>query len=62
MTLALHPAAIELLTQQEAREIRHIVREALGTRVRDTRVSHATVSIRKRGTRVCVSATMALDS
>lgn len=54
MTLALHPAAIELLTQQEAREILHIVREALGTRVRDARVTHATVSIRKRGTRIRV--------
>lgn len=54
MTLALHPAAIELLTQQEAREILHIVREALGTRVRDARVTHAMVSIRKRGTRIRV--------
>ena len=39
---------------QEARELLHIVREVLGTRVRDARVAHATVSIRKRGTRIRV--------
>ncbi|MBH0193589.1 MAG: hypothetical protein HP492_17840 [Nitrospira sp.] len=54
MTLALHPAAIEVLTQQEAREILDIVREALGTRVRNAGVTHATVSIRKRGARIRV--------
>lgn len=54
ITLALHPAAIDVLTQQEAREILHIVREALGPRVREARMTHATVSIRKRGTRIRV--------
>lgn len=54
MTLVLHPAAIEVLTQQEAKEILHIVRETLGTRVREAQVTHATVSIRKRGVRICV--------
>ncbi|HEX5647224.1 MAG TPA: hypothetical protein VFX56_09665, partial [Nitrospira sp.] len=54
MTLALHPAAIEVLTQQEAKEILHIVREALGARVREAQVTHATVSIRKRGARICL--------
>lgn len=54
ITLALHPAAIDVLTQQEAREILHIVREALGTRVRETQVAQATVSIRKRGARICL--------
>ncbi len=54
ITLVLHPAAIEVLTQQEAREILQIVREALDTRVRDAGVIHATVSIRKRGARIRV--------
>ena len=54
MTVALHPAAIEVLTQQEAKEMLHIVREALAARVRDTRVTRATVSIRKRGVRICL--------
>jgi signal transduction histidine kinase len=54
ITLALHPAAIDVLTQQEAREILHIVREVLGTRVRETQVAQATVSIRKRGARICL--------
>ena len=54
MTLALHPAAIEVLTQQEAKEILHIVRETLGTRVREHQVIHAAVSIRKRGARICL--------
>lgn len=54
MTVVLHPAAIEVLTQQEAREILHIVREALATRVHDAGVTHATVSIRKRGARIRV--------
>ena len=54
ITLALHPAAIDVLTQQEAREILHIVREALGARVREDQVAQATVSIRKRGARICL--------
>lgn len=54
ITLVLHPAAIDVLTQQEAREILHIVREALGARVREDQVAQATVSIRKRGARICL--------
>lgn len=54
ITLALHPAAIEVLTQEEGREILQIVREALRNRVRDSHVTHATVSIRKRGARISV--------
>lgn len=53
MTLALHPAAVEVLTQQEAREMLHIVRDTLGSCVR-SRATHATVSIRKRGARICL--------
>jgi len=53
-TVSLHPAAIEVLTQQEAKEILHIVREVLGTRIREAQVIHATVSIRKRGSRICL--------
>ena len=52
ISLALHEAAIEVLTQQEAREILHIVREALDARVSDARDTHATVSIQKRGGRI----------
>jgi nitrate/nitrite-specific signal transduction histidine kinase len=53
MTLALHPAAIEVLTQQEAREMLQIVRETLGSCVR-SQATQATVSIRKRGARICL--------
>lgn len=53
MTLALHPAAIEVLTQQESREILQIVRETLGSCVR-SQATQATVSIRKRGARICL--------
>ena len=53
MTLALHPAAVEVLTQQEAREILQIVRETLGSCVR-SQATQATVSIRKRGARICL--------
>jgi signal transduction histidine kinase len=53
MTLALHPAAIEVLTQQEAREILQIVRETLGSCIR-SQATQATVSIRKRGARICL--------
>lgn len=53
ITLALHPAAIEVLTQQEAREILQIVRETLGGCVR-SQATQATVSIRKRGARIRV--------
>jgi signal transduction histidine kinase len=53
MTLELHPAAIEVLTQQEARELLQIVRETLGSCVR-SQATQATVSIRKRGARICL--------
>lgn len=53
VTVALHPAAIDVLTQQEAREILQIVREALGSGIR-SQATHATVSIRKRGPRICL--------
>lgn len=53
MTVALQPAAIEVLTQQEAREMLQIVRETLGSCVR-SQATHATVSIRKRGARICL--------
>jgi nitrate/nitrite-specific signal transduction histidine kinase len=53
MILALHPAAIEVLTQQEAREILQIVRETLGSCIR-SQATQATVSIRKRGARICL--------
>ena len=52
-TLALHPAAVEVLTQQEAREMLQIVRETLGSCVR-SQATQATVSIRKRGARICL--------
>ncbi len=54
VTLALQPAAIDVLTQMEAREILQIVREALGYALRKTLATRATVSIRKRGARICL--------
>jgi signal transduction histidine kinase len=54
ITLDLQPAAIEVLTKEEEREIMNIVREALSNCVRHTHAAHATISIRKRGTRIRV--------
>ncbi len=52
VTLALQPAAIEVLTQVEARELLQIVRETLSYALRKTLATRATVSIRKRGARI----------
>jgi nitrate/nitrite-specific signal transduction histidine kinase len=54
VTLALQQAAIEVLTQVETREILQIVREALGYALRKTLATRATVSMRKRGARICL--------
>lgn len=52
--LDLHPAAIEVLTKEEEREILSIAREALSNCVRHARATHAAISIRKRGDRIRV--------
>jgi signal transduction histidine kinase len=54
ITLDLQPAAIEVLTKEEEREILNIAREALSNCVRHAKAAHATVSIRKRGHRIRV--------
>ena len=54
ISLDLHPAAIEVLTKEEEREILSIAREALSNCVRHARATHATISIRKRGDRIRV--------
>ena len=50
--LDLHPAAIDVLTKEEEREILSIVREALSNCVRHAKATHAAISIRKRGDRI----------
>lgn len=50
----LHPAAIEVLTKEEEREILSIAREALSNCVRHAKATHAAISIRKRGDRIRV--------
>jgi len=63
MTLALHPTAIEVLTQREAKEILHIVWEVLGARVCEAQVPPQSYrSANAMSESVCVSATMAPDS
>lgn len=52
ISLDLHPAAIEVLTKEEEREILSIAREALSNCVRHARAAHAAISIRRRGDRV----------
>lgn len=52
--LDLQPNAIEILTNEEEREILNIVREALSNCVRHAHATRATVSLRMRGTRVRV--------
>jgi signal transduction histidine kinase len=52
--LDLHPAAIEVLTKEEEREILCIAREALSNCVRHANATHAAISIRKRGDRIRV--------
>lgn len=54
ITLDLQPAAIEVLTKEEEREILNIAREALSNCVRHAKAAHAAVSIRKRGDRIRV--------
>ena len=54
ISLDLHPAAIEVLTKEEEREILCIAREALSNCVRHARATHAAISIRKRGDRIRV--------
>lgn len=50
--LDLHPAAIEVLTKEEEREMLSIAREGLSNCVRHARATHATISIRRRGDRI----------
>lgn len=52
ISLDLHPAAIEVLTKEEEREILSIAREALSNCVRHAKAAHATISIRRRGDRI----------
>lgn len=54
IALDLQPHAIEVLTNEEEQEILNIVREALSNCARHADAARATVSIRKRGTRVRV--------
>lgn len=54
IALDLQPAAIEVLTKEEEREILNIVREALSNCVRHAKAAHASISIRKRGERIRV--------
>jgi signal transduction histidine kinase len=55
ITLDLQQEAIDILTSEEEQEILNIVREALSNCVRHAQATHATVSIRMRGTKVRVS-------
>ncbi len=50
--LDLHPAAIEVLTKEEEREMLSIAREGLSNCVRHARATHATISICRRGDRI----------
>lgn len=52
ISLDLHPAAIEVLTKEEEREILNIAREALSNCVRHAGAAHAAISIRRRGNRI----------
>ena len=55
ITLDLHPAAIEVLTKEEEREILSIAREALSNCARHAHAAHAEVAIRKRGEKIQVT-------
>ncbi len=55
ITLDLQPNALERVTNEEAREILHIVREALSNGVRHGHATQATVSIRMREGSIHVS-------
>ena len=52
ITLDLQPAATEVLTRDEEREILNIVREALSNCVGHAHAAHATISIRRRGAKI----------
>lgn len=52
IAMELQPAAMEILTGEEEREILNIVREALSNCVRHARASQATVTLQTRGSRV----------
>lgn len=55
ITLALQPQAMDLLTLEEEQDILHIVREALSNCVRHARATQATISLRLRGTHLCLT-------
>jgi signal transduction histidine kinase len=55
ITLDLEPAAIEVLTKEEEREILNIVREALSNCFRHAHAAHAQIAIRKRGNTIQVT-------
>ena len=52
ITLNLHPAAVEVLTRDEEREILTIVREALSNCIRHAHATRATISIRRSGAKI----------
>lgn len=52
IAMELQPAAVEILTGEEEREILNIVREALSNCVRHARASHATVALQTQGSRI----------
>lgn len=52
IALDLQPAAMDVLTGEEEREILNIVREALSNSVRHAHASQATVTLQKRGSRI----------
>jgi len=52
IAMEIQPAAVEILTGEEEREILNIVREALSNCVRHARASQATVTLQTRGSRV----------
>ncbi len=54
IALDLQPSAMEMLTQEEEREILHIVRQALSNCVRHAHAAHAAISIRRRNARIRV--------
>lgn len=55
VTLNLEPAAIEVLTKEEEREILNIVREALSNCLRHAHAAHAKIAIHKRGEKIRVT-------
>lgn len=52
IVMELQPAAVEILTGEEEREILNIVREALSNCARHARASQATVTLQTRGSKV----------